>query len=374
MKEINNKKSEITKAMTNLSQLLGVSKKNALVENAAIKPQIFYCRHMEVGVAGYEDEVIYASLEAIKKMMPTFNGLPVYVHHVDDVNLETMREEADGYVSDCFYNELDGWVWAKFLVVSSEGIEAIAKGWSVSNAYMVHGWGSGGTWHNVDYQREMLDGEFTHLAIVPNPRYEDADIFSPDEFKLYQDGLTTQLKSLHNSKNGEKKTMRLFKNKREEITSFDENAMLDLGDGQEISLSEIKNAVEKSMEDEKKNEEEKMNMDSMIEVGDEKMPLKELVNRYKAMNKKSNEDEKENESDEDEKKNEYDEKENESEEKENEDEKENESEEDEKKNEEEEKQNAKNFESLKNAHNNPITVKLDTNAAQIDRGTSRYGS
>lgn len=35
---------------------------------------------------------------------------------------------------------------------------------------------SGGTENNIPYDIEFLDGVFTHLAIVDNPRYERANI------------------------------------------------------------------------------------------------------------------------------------------------------------------------------------------------------
>ena len=374
LKENSEKQKSQAKVMAKLSQLTADNKKNVenvLKNQSGLKPQVFYCRHMEVGVAGYEEETILVGLDAIKKMMPTFNGCPIYVYHVDNIDYENIRHEADGYVTDCFYNEKDGWIWAKFIAVTPEAARAIADGWSVSNAYIPKEWGAGGTWHNVDYNREITDGEFTHLAIVPNPRYEDAKIFTPEQYKTYQEELTNQLKQLHNSKNGEKKMFKLFKDTREEVTSIDEDTMVELEDGVSVKFSEMKNAVLKNAEDEKEKEneaeEEKMNMDSVVEVGDEKMPLKELVNKYKNMCKKNNEaeeDEKANESEEDEKANE--------------------SEEDEKENEaEEEKKNAletaekaageKHFDELKNAHTASKTVvELSTN--KLARGIQRYGS
>ena len=162
------------------------------VKNAKEKPKIYYCRHIQAGVALYEDfvlnkkEMILIETPALKEMMSTMAGVPVYVEHVNNVNLDKIQEEADGYVVECFYNELDGWFWARFIVVSDQGQEAVRNGESVSNAYLPIQSGEGGVWHNVKYDREILLAEYTHLAIVNNPRYEGACIMSSDEYKVYQ--------------------------------------------------------------------------------------------------------------------------------------------------------------------------------------------
>ena len=51
------------------------------------------------------------------------------------------------------------------------------KGWSVSCSYDVKtADDKGGTENNIKYDMEFLDGVFTHLALVNNPRYERANI------------------------------------------------------------------------------------------------------------------------------------------------------------------------------------------------------
>ena len=340
--------------------------KNEKILNAKQMPRVYYCRHMQEGVAGYDSETIMLELETLKKVMPSFVGKPLYVHHVEDINLEALQETADGYVTSCFYNEKDGWIWAQFIAVSDAAHEAIANGWSVSNAYIPTESGASGTWHNVDYSRKILDAEFTHLAIVPNPRYEDAKIYTPEEYKVYQETLTNQLKALHNSKETKKeeKTMfKLFKNTKQEVTSIDADTMIELQNGKEVSIADMIEAITNAKKNEAA-EEEKMNMDSEVEVGDEKMPLKELVNRYNAMAKKNAEEcaekEKANAEAEEDKKavdNEADEDK----------EKENEKDEDEK----QQKKNDKYFEQLKNAHNQTVTVKKRISGEAL--GKERYG-
>ena len=51
------------------------------------------------------------------------------------------------------------------------------KNWSVSCSYDVKtADNEGGSENNVKYDIEFLDGVFTHLALVDNPRYERANI------------------------------------------------------------------------------------------------------------------------------------------------------------------------------------------------------
>jgi hypothetical protein len=338
--------------------MTNIKNKIEKIQNASQKPQVFYCRHMQIGVAAYENETILVEIDAMKRMMPSFMGCPLYVFHVDDIDFENLQETADGYVTDCFYNEKDGWVWAKFVAVSDAAHVAINSGWSVSNAYIPLEWGSGGTWHNVEFNRKIVNGEFTHLAIVPNPRYEDARIYTPEQFKQYQETLTNELNVLHNSKEETKtevkKMFKLFKNTKQEVSTVDEDTMIELQNGESITVAQMIEAVANAKKNEVEEEKEKMNMDAEIEVGDEKMPLKELVNRYSNMCKKNaemeveTEDEVEN-ADEEEKANEA------------------EKEEDEK----QQKKNDKHFDSLMNAHKNPVQTKKRVNGEKL--GAERYG-
>lgn len=302
-------------------------------QNAKRHPETFYCRHMYAGLAGYENETILVDLDAMKKLSGTFDAKPLYVLH-QDVDLETI-EQADGWVADCWYNPLDGWLWAKFVAVSDAAREAIDNGWSVSNAYIPTEWGKGGTYTNIEYNRSILNGEFTHLAVVPNPRYEAAAIMGADEYKAYM----AELKAQSELKNAKEKKPMFFKRKKEAVTALDgdlSEVMLELRNGKEVSVAEMVEAVENASKKNEDEKEEKLNMDMEIEVGEDKMPLKELINKYMNMCKENSEDE--------------DEKENASMDEE-EAEKENEGDKSEKENEadEDEKTNSKYFEELKNA-------------------------
>lgn len=351
------------------------AKTSHTIENASQFPQIFYCKHMFPGLAGYENEDILIDADAMKRMLPSMQGKPIYVEH-QPVDLANLQQEADGYVTKAFYNPNDGWAWAEMLIVSDEGMKAVRSGWSVSNAYTPTEWGAGGTMHNVDYDRKIVNAQFTHLALVPNPRYEDAEIFTPDEFKNYQEEKKNELE-LRNSKTGATPMFKLFQKKNEEIKNANEitedtflTIKNDKGEDIQVSIGEMLNAVKKNDDEEKakkekeekenkakiKNDEDEdmLNDDTDVNIGDIRMKLGELMNKYNACMKK-NADEKEKKDKENaeaaEKK--------------------------EKENKEDEKKNSKFFTELKNAKEvNGLTPSpvIELSMDKLARGKKQYGS
>lgn len=329
-------------------------------KNAISYPSIFYAKHMETGLCGYENETILIDGDNLKNMIPTFVGKPVYVHH-QEVDLDNLKEQAHGYIVESFYNEIDGWLWVKMLLVDDIAKQAVANGWSVSNAYIPTEWGAGGTHHNVPYDRKIVNGEFTHLAIVPNPRYEEAKILSPDEFKTYQSLKKERLEELHNSlstKEQKGNTMfKFFKNVKQEVSSVDSDTLVEIknakGEASEVKISEMVDALlnakknesdakEKDKAEEGKEEGEKVNMGATIRVGNEDMTIGDLVNAYNNMlNAKKNADEEAE------------------------------------KKEKEEKENSKSvnhFEELKNANSNfkPEVTTIELSMDKLARGKQRY--
>lgn len=381
-------------------------------------PKMFYGLHFQDGVAHYKDledqPMVYVGSDTAKRMDRTFQGRPVFVLHEDDVDISNVQD-ADGVVVRSFYNKADGNHWAEFLVYTDDGLDKIKKGWKLSNAYEVTGKVGSGNWHGVDYDYEITDGDYEHLAIVPNPRYADSIILTPDEFKQYNLDKEAELQRLSNSK-GENKMFKLFK--KEKVKNSDELAQMSVilpKSKQEKTITQLVNEADESA---MKKDDKVANEDSKIKVGDKELTVKELVNFYMENQEsekeleneedelENEEDEMENESDEDELENECDEVENESDE----DELENEEDEDEveieiknkkkknslpskkkvskkktvKKNStltlEEAERKAKiaveNYRKLKNAQENveTETVNVDLSQDKVARGNSRYGS
>ena len=328
--------------------------------NAKDFPDFYYAKHMESGLCGYEKENVLVDADAMKNMSKSFAGKPVYVGH-QKVDLEKI-DGADGYVLDCFYNELDGWLWSKILIKTDKGKQAINQGWSVSNAYIPSEFAAGGQHHSVDFNRKIVNADFTHLAIVPNPRYEGAKVYTPEEYKAYCVAKKTQLEELKNSKGVSKMFKRLFKNKEEEVTTIDDDTMVELTNGKTVSVKEMIESVtaneeKKNADDEKKKEkdedEAKLNADTEVDVGGKKTRLGDLMNAYQKVQKENAEAEEKKKKDDEEKVNT----------------------EKDKEKEDAEKKNQKHFDELKNAKNKSSeVVHVDTSMDQLARGKDRYGS
>ena len=104
-------------------------------------------------------------------------GVPVIINH-KDITDQNANDERVGVVSDVWFDEKDGWYWCDGVIWDETAQNLITdKGWSVSCSYDVKlADDAGGTENNIPYDIEFLDGVFTHLAIVDNPRYERANI------------------------------------------------------------------------------------------------------------------------------------------------------------------------------------------------------
>lgn len=104
-------------------------------------------------------------------------GVPVIINH-KDITDQNANNERVGVVSNVWFDEKDGWYWCDGIIWDETAQNLITnKGWSVSCSYDVKlADDAGGTENNIPYDIEFLDGVFTHLAIVDNPRYERANI------------------------------------------------------------------------------------------------------------------------------------------------------------------------------------------------------
>ena len=226
------------------------------------KGKIYYGIHFYPGVAEYrepggEPYRVFLNEDTLRAMDPTFAGRPIFVEHVDDVseNMDQLREEADGWVIESFFNSADGKHWVKFIAVSDKAERAIKSGMKLSNAYVPKSFGSSGLWNGVQYAKEITGGEYEHLAIVKHPRYEESVILTPDEFKRYNEDKIGELKRLSNSKEpkGESKMkLNFFKRAKVENAIDPELLVVLPKSGKEISITELVNAMdEKAVEGDK---------------------------------------------------------------------------------------------------------------------------
>lgn len=340
--------------------------------NASIIGKRFYGLHFCEGVAEYDTASgasrVFISNDVAKEMDPTFSGRPVFVHHVDEVNPSELANSADGIVVRSFYNKHDGKHWVEFMVTTDRGMEALSKKWKLSNAYTIKESKGGGKWHNVDYQQEVARGEYDHLAIVPNPRYEESMVLTPEEFKAYNEAKDIELKSLVNSvdrpANSQGEPMlKFFKRSKIENTAEIEAHEVTLSNGVSKSIAQLVNEAEAAIEKEKL--EQMANGDHKVMVGEEKMSVNELVEKYSELKKSAAPKEgpakkpEENEADKkEEPKVDVEVKSAEAE-----------------KLEEKKANEKKKFEELKNAHLTAPAIKtIEVSIDQVNRGKSRYGS
>lgn len=249
------------------------------------KGTIFYGMHFCPGVAEYEkpgEEAfrVFLNEDTIRKMNPTFAGCPMFVEHVDEVdeNINLVRGEADGWVLESFFNAADGKTWAKFIIVSDRGLQAIRKGFRLSNAYTMKESGPGGVWNGVTFRNEVTGGEFEHLAIVQNPRYDESVILTPEQFKQYNEEKTVELKRLANSKDKKgESTMKFFKRTKIENSAVDTSTLVELPlSKKEVSLEAAINGYDKFL-----NMNGYANGDHMVKVGDkDEMSVNDLVKKH----------------------------------------------------------------------------------------------
>lgn len=203
---------------------------NQILNSISTTPEVFYGLHFVPGVAEYrppgeEPHRVFLSEETIKNMDPTFRGKPVYVRHAEG---KEDLEEADGWVVESFFNPCDGKTWAKFIAVSDSAKERIRHGWKLSNAYTPKSFGGGGLWNGVEYLKQVMDANYDHLAIVPDPRYAESIVLTPEQFKEYCDKKNMELARVANSSDAKGDTMLFWKKEKVNNSLELESMMVEL--------------------------------------------------------------------------------------------------------------------------------------------------
>lgn len=143
------------------------------------KGRHFKSRFIQPGVAGYPGQFgnVLITKESFDRFINTMVGVPVIINH-KDLNKDNADDERVGVVNSVWYDEKDGWYWCDGIIWDETAQNLITdKNWSVSCSYDVKTANDeGGSENNIKYDMEFLDGVFTHLALVSNPRYERANI------------------------------------------------------------------------------------------------------------------------------------------------------------------------------------------------------
>ena len=159
------------------------------IQNHAQFGKMFRGCHLEPGVVHYEGlenpithekgMTLYVDREAIAKLRETFVGKPVYnfMHPAEDVKPEDITQGKAVGVVIGNQGMADGWDWASFMVWDTEAEKNCTNGqFALSCSYVPEIDATPGIWHNIPYDGKVIGGEYEHLAIVPNPRYEGSQI------------------------------------------------------------------------------------------------------------------------------------------------------------------------------------------------------
>jgi hypothetical protein len=263
------------------------------------KGTVFYGMHFYPGVAEYQEPNrdpyrVFLNEDTIRGMGPSFAGRPVFVMHVDGVNgdVDELRKEADGWVVKSFFNEADGKHWVEFIAVTEKAEQAIKRGWKLSNCYVPKSFSKGGLWNGVAYAKEITGGEYEHLAIVPNPRYAESVILTPEKFKAYNEEKIQEVKRLSNAK--EKSAMKVSLFKREKVANSDELLAM----GVMLPNSKADMTIEEMVKECDGRRVENAADDAMtVEVDGEKITVGELKERFENAKKKANKDDPDEEGD-----------------------------------------------------------------------------
>jgi hypothetical protein len=119
-------------------------------------------------------------------------GVPVIINH-KDLTAKNADDLRVGVVNSVWYDKNDGWYWCDGIIWDETAQNLITdKNWSVSCSYDVKlADDKGGSENNIKYDMEFLDGVFTHLALVSNPRYERANIVFNSKTEILNDKWVT---------------------------------------------------------------------------------------------------------------------------------------------------------------------------------------
>lgn len=141
------------------------------------KGRLFVSKFIEPGVAHYEQfGDVLITKETLDKFIQTMVGCPVIIKH-KDITDENVDKERVGVVSKVWYSEFDGWYWCEGILWDKQAIDLVKnQGWSVSCTYDFESDKQEKTHNGKKIDMEFTGGEFLHLALVDNPRYERANI------------------------------------------------------------------------------------------------------------------------------------------------------------------------------------------------------
>lgn len=249
--------------------------------NLAPGTKKFRCKFIEPGLVSYRD-VPGGGLELLRKetidaALQTALDNPLTIGHVQ-VTPENRIDVENGVVTGVDYNAEDGWYYANGTAETDQAISKIQQGQRPSCAYAVRAFGPGGVYHGIKYDREIMDIEFQHLAIVERPRYEGADFrlnSLTNPMKLFK-----FIKNLLVRENG-------IESSKTEVSEMSGNTVVEI-DGVPVRLNDLAAVWEAQ-----KGQIFQGSMDDMIEIDGQCVKMNELVANYKKNRCNSSDEKKE---------------------------------------------------------------------------------
>lgn len=210
------------------------------------KGRKFKSRFLTPGVAGYPGQFgnVLIKKESFDKFINTMVGVPVIINH-KDINKDNADDERVGVVSNVWFDDKDGWYWCDGVIWDETAQNLITdKGWSVSCSYDVKlADDAGGTENNIPYDIEFLDGVFTHLAIVDNPRYERANIVFNSK-TVVKNATEDAQGNLHSKNNGQFVNKDINPNYKEELKQVIEKAKNNPTEHQKLMIGTVSKDLE----------------------------------------------------------------------------------------------------------------------------------
>ena len=164
-----NRKQLVLNSALELGEDLTVEKKG--------KGRKFVSRFIEAGVAHYQEfGDILITKETLDKFINTMVGCPLIINHKEITDKNADKERV-GVISNVWFNDNDGWYYCDGIIWDLQAIDLVKnQGWSVSCTYDFVSDNLEKTHNGKKISMEFIDGEFLHLALVNNPRYERANI------------------------------------------------------------------------------------------------------------------------------------------------------------------------------------------------------
>jgi len=167
-----------------IAQIRGFAKSTEIgndVLNAREWPKLYQSKLIQPGIVNYDDIKLgnlYIDKDALDKIVPTFVLKPMVRRddHKSGMTPADWEDVAVGICTRVWWNPDDGWFWCEFAIWDDKANTEALDGFSVSCSYEPIDTGESGTHNSVPYKVRVFSGVGKHIAIVPNPRYDEAKI------------------------------------------------------------------------------------------------------------------------------------------------------------------------------------------------------